>query len=75
MPEVLHWFKWEAYTTWLTGMVLMTLIYYLGAEAYLIDPTIAELSQGQAIGLGLSTIFLSYIFYELLCRSPLKDNS
>ena len=75
MPEVLHWFKWEAYTTWLTGMVLMTLIYYLGAEAYLIDPTIAELSQGQAIGLGLSTIFLSYISYELLCRSPLKDNS
>ena len=75
MPEILHWFKWEAYTTWLTGMVLMTLIYYLGAEAYLIDPTIAELSQRQAITLGLSTIFLSYIFYELLCRSPLKDNS
>lgn len=71
MPETLHWFKWEAYSTWLTGMVLLTIIYYLGAESYLIDPRVAELSPGAAIGLGLAFIGGSYVFYELLCASPL----
>ena len=41
MPATLHWFKWEAYTTWLTGMVLLTIIYYLGADSYLIDKRVA----------------------------------
>ena len=68
MPETLHWFKWEAYTTWLTGMVLLTLIYYFGAESYLIDPDIASLEKSHAIILGLSSIFGSYIIYEFLCR-------
>ncbi|TCO78247.1 urate hydroxylase PuuD [Chromatocurvus halotolerans] len=71
MPATLHWFKWEAYSTWLTGMVLLTLIYYLGAESYLIDPRVAELSPALAVGLGLTFIVGSYVAYELLCASPL----
>ena len=49
MPETLHWFKWEAYSTWLTGMVLLSVIYYLGAESYLIDREVADLTQLEAI--------------------------
>lgn len=72
MPETLHWFKWEAYSTWLTGMVLLTIIYYLGAESYLVDPRVAELSPAAAIGLGLAFIAGSYVFYEVLCASALS---
>lgn len=71
MPATLHWFKWEAYSTWLTGMVLLTLIYYLGAESYLVDPGIAALSPSLAVGLGLTFIAGSYVCYEVLCASPL----
>ncbi|MBE9538062.1 MAG: urate hydroxylase PuuD [Proteobacteria bacterium] len=74
MPTTLHWFKWEAYTTWLTGMVLLTVIYYLGAESYLIDKRVADLSQMQAVGIGLLFLSGSWVFYELLCRSPLAKN-
>ncbi len=75
MPETLHWFKWEAYSTWLTGMVLLTLIYYFGAESYLIDPSVAKLDQWQAVAIGLGFIFGSYLFYEIICLSPLGQNS
>lgn len=75
MPETLHWFKWEAYSTWLTGMVLLTIIYYLGADAYLIDSQIADLNQWQAVLIGLGFIVGSYILYELLCASPLGKSS
>ncbi|EED32927.1 hypothetical protein NOR53_1758 [gamma proteobacterium NOR5-3] len=74
MPEHLHWFKWEAYSTWLTGMVLLAVIYYLGAESYLIDPRVADLSQWQAITLGLSFLLGSWIAYTVLCLSPLARN-
>ncbi|MEM1110467.1 MAG: urate hydroxylase PuuD [Pseudomonadota bacterium] len=74
MPETLHWFKWEAYTTWLTGMVLMILMYYIGAEAYLIDPRVAELSKWQAISIGVGALVLGWVLYEVLCASPLSSN-
>ena len=74
MPEHLHWFKWEAYSTWLTGMVLLAVIYYLGAESYLIDRRVADLTQGQAIGLGLGFLASSWIAYTVLCISPLAKN-
>lgn len=74
MPATLHWFKWEAYTTWLTGMVLLTIIYYLGADSYLIDQRVAELSQWQAIGIGLGFVAGGWILYELLCSSTLAKN-
>ena len=74
IPTTLHWFKWEAYATWLSGMALLVLIYYLGAEAYLIDPSVAQLSQIQAIAIGLAFIGGSWVAYALLCASPLAKN-
>jgi uncharacterized membrane protein len=74
MPAHLHWFKWEAYSTWITGILLLGVIYYLGAESYLIDPRVAELSQGQAIALGVGSLIASWVAYSLLCSSPLARN-
>ena len=71
IPETLHWFKWEAYTTWLSGFLLLGLIYYHGASAYLIDPAVMNLSPNDAIMLGLGLIFGGLAIYEAACRSPL----
>ncbi|MBL4680837.1 MAG: urate hydroxylase PuuD [Pseudomonadales bacterium] len=75
LPDILHWFKWEAYSTWISGFFLLALMYYVGAETYLIDPRVANISQAQAIGIGLGAIFGSWIIYDLLCRSPLAKSS
>lgn len=73
MPKKLHWFKWEAYTTWLTGFALMSVMYYWGADQYLIDPSKMELTQLQAIGISLSFLIGSFVFYEALVKSPLQN--
>jgi len=74
IPDRLHWFKWEAYTTWLSGMALLALVYWYGAELYLIDVSVAELSAGQAVGIAIAYIVGGWIAYDLLCRSPLADD-
>jgi len=74
MPDTLHWFKWEAYTTWLTGMVLLTVIFYFGADSYLIDKRVADLTQFQAIGLGLGFLVSGWLIYEVLCNTALAKN-
>jgi uncharacterized membrane protein len=74
LPETLHWFKWEAYSTWLTGMFLLALIYWYGAEVYLIDPSVAELSPPVAVLSSIGIIAGSWLLYDLLCRSPLGRN-
>ena len=71
IPEPLHWFKWEAYTTWLSGFFLLCILYYVGAEAYLIDRSVADISRGTAIAIGLGSMAGGWIVYDLLCRSPL----
>ena len=71
MPETLHWFKWEAYTTWLSGFALLIIVYYFGASAYLIDPSVNDMSPATAISLGLGLIFGGLAIYEFACRSPL----
>jgi uncharacterized membrane protein len=71
MPEHLHWFKWEAYTTWLSGFALLIVLYYVGAPVYLIDTAKNAFTQAQAIGTGLAFIFGGLLVYEALCRSPL----
>lgn len=74
IPEPLHWFKWEAYTTWLSGFLLLTLIYYMGASAYLIDPAVMDMTPTMAISLGLGFIFGGLAIYEGACRSPLAKS-
>ena len=75
MPSTLHWFKWEAYTTWLTGFLLLSLMFYIGADSYLIDKSVADLTQTQAILLGLGSIIIGVGCYEVLVRTKLKDHS
>ncbi|MEH6450844.1 MAG: urate hydroxylase PuuD [Oleispira sp.] len=75
MPENLHWFKWEAYTTWLTGMVMLWIVYYIGAESFLIDSTRMDFTQGQAIAAGMGFIIAGVAVYEAMVRSPLQKNS
>jgi uncharacterized membrane protein len=75
MPEELHWFKYEAYFTWLTGFGLMAIIYYWGAEAFLINPNVMPLTPLQAIGLSVGSLFAGWVFYDLLCRSPIGKNT
>ena len=75
MPEQLHWFKWEAYFTWLSGFSLLVLIYYVGAQSFLIDPAKADLGPAAAIAIGVAALVLGWLAYDLLCRSSLKSSN
>jgi uncharacterized membrane protein len=68
LPEPLHWFKWEAYTTWLSGFALMVVLYYVDAETYLIDRDVADLSTGVAIAISVSLLAAAWVVYDILCR-------
>lgn len=70
MPENLHWFKWEAYSTWLSGVALLLVVYYLNPSLYLVKPGV-DLAPAAAIAIGLSSMALSYLIYHVLCDSPL----
>ena len=74
LPPTLHWFKWEAYWTWITGFTMLVLVYYLNPQLYLIDASVRELSPGAAIGIGLGSLIAGLVVYEALCRSPLREN-
>ena len=69
MPEPLHWFKWEAYTTWLSGFALLVLLYYVDPELRLVDPTVADLAPWQAIALSVGGLALGWVAYDVLCRT------
>jgi uncharacterized membrane protein len=71
LPAELHWFKWEAYATWLSGFSMLFIVYYFNASAMMIDKSVADLAPWQAIGIGLGTLVLGWTVYDLLCRSPL----
>jgi uncharacterized membrane protein len=71
MPDELTWFKWEAYTTWLSGFALLVVVYYLGADLYLIDKSVLDLTAPMAAAVAFGTLVLAWLFYEGLCRSPL----
>ncbi len=75
LPPTLHWFKWEAYATWISGVALLVLIYYLQAGVYLTDPQVAHLSSGVAAGIGLGALAGAWLVYDLLCRSDLAKHS
>ena len=71
MPEHLTWFKWEAYATWLSGFALLVLVYYFGAELFLIDPTVRALTPLQAVALSVGSIVGGWLIYDFLCKSKL----
>lgn len=71
LPAELTWFKWEAYVTWLSGMALLAVVYYLGASLFLIDATVLDLTQGEAVAISLAGLLVPWLAYEGLCRSPL----
>ena len=77
LPETLHWFKWEAYSTWLSGIFLLILIYWYSAEVYLIDTRISDISKPIAIAIGITSLIGGWVVYDLLCKSPLgqKDST
>ena len=73
LPEHLTWHKWQSYTTWLSGAALMMIIYWVGAELYLIDPTKADLGMWQAILISAASLTIGWIIYDLLCKSSLGE--
>ena len=74
LPERLHWFKWEAYTTWLSGTAMLVLVYWLHAGSMMLDPGKGSLLPWQAVALGAGAMATSWLVYDLLCRSPLGRN-
>ncbi|WP_338849263.1 urate hydroxylase PuuD [Massilia sp. W12] len=73
LPQELHWFKWEAYATWLSGMALMCVAYYAHADTMLLDKAVADLSPLQGIGIGLGALVLAWAVYDGLCRTRLVE--
>ncbi|MFK8251524.1 urate hydroxylase PuuD [Ancylobacter terrae] len=71
LPEHLHWFKWDAYLTWLTGFALLVVQYYWHAESYLIDPAVAALAKPEAIMISIASLAGGFLIYDWICRSPL----
>lgn len=71
MPEHLTWFKWESYATWLSGFALMAIVYYAGADLFLIDRNVLDVSAPVAILISLASIGLGWVLYDLLCKSPI----
>src|SRR6266850_5325432 len=73
LSRKLHWFRWEAGMTWLSGMLLLVVVYYIGGGA-MIDPDVADISVMKAVGLGVGLLILAWIVYDLMMLSPLGKN-
>jgi uncharacterized membrane protein len=73
LPEHLHWFKWEAYTTWLSGFALLVVLYWTDADARLIDPSVADLAAWQAVALSAAGLVLAWLAYDAACRFRRDD--
>ena len=74
MPSELTWFKWEAYATWVSGFALLALIYYAGAELYMIDIVKYDLEKYEAVIISLLGVVFGWVIYDFLCRLSLKTN-
>ena len=72
LPPTLHWFKWEAYTTWISGMALLIIVFYWNAQTYMLNPAVSGVTPAAAIGIGIASLLSSWIFYDVLCRSRLS---
>jgi uncharacterized membrane protein len=74
IPKSLHWFKYEAYFTWISGFALLFIIYYFNASAMLIDTNVAKLDPAQAIAISIGSFIIAWLIYDSLCKSPLRKN-
>ena len=69
MPRTLHWFKWEAGWTGITGVLLLAVVYYLGSSAYLIDPDVSDITRSDAVAIGVGTLIVGWVIYDALYMS------
>ena len=74
IPKHLHWFKYEAYFTWLSGFALLFIVYYFNAQAMLVDKNVLNLTSIQAIGVGIGSFIIAWVIYHGLCKTPLVKN-
>jgi uncharacterized membrane protein len=75
LPEHLIWYKWESYATWLSGMAMLILVYYMGSELFLIDPNVMDLTLWQAVGISLGSLAFGWVIYDLICKSRFGDDN
>ncbi len=75
MPEHLTWFKWESYMTWLSGFAMLAIVYYAGADLYLVDPTVLDISPMTGVLISLASIGVGWVIYDLLCKSKFGDDN
>ncbi len=75
LPEHLTWFKWESYFTWLSGFLLLVVVYYFGADLFLIDRNVLDIASWQAILISLGSIVLGWVLYDTLCKSPIGNST
>lgn len=68
IPKDLHWFKYEAYFTWLSGFCLLAIVYYFNANSYLIDPEVMDLTSFQAIGISIASLIVGWVLYDQICK-------
>jgi uncharacterized membrane protein len=71
LPKNLHWFKYEAYFTWLSGIMLLIVVYYMNAKSFMVDPAVKDLSSGAAISIGIGSLVAGWFFYDFLCSTSL----
>jgi uncharacterized membrane protein len=74
LPPTLYWFKWESYTTWVTGFLLLAIVYYLGGAAFLIDKAILDIPYWQAVAFSIALLPASFLVYDTLWRTPLAKD-
>ncbi|MGB3146683.1 MAG: urate hydroxylase PuuD [Paracoccaceae bacterium] len=75
MPGDLVWFKWESYATWLSGFALLSLVYYLGADLFLVDPEVMDLAVWQAIAISVGSLAFGWLAYDQICKSRFGDDN
>jgi uncharacterized membrane protein len=75
LPEHLTWFKWESYATWLSGFCLLVIVYYVGADLYLIDRHVLDIPQWGAIAISAGSIAVGWLIYDTLCKSPVGNST
>ncbi len=75
MPDDLIWFKWESYATWLSGFAMLILVYYMGAELYLVDPNVLDIPVWQAVLISLASLTFGWLAYDGICKSKFGDDN